>query len=159
MAASFTTIVVCALLVRRRGDIVAAVLGLVVAVALLAVCALQIDANNVEAMEGANRNTYSLFALPAILLVGYIVLNFKKIPIVIKGVLVACAIVSLTAIFLSANRSGYLGAVFVAVMLFWKRCTTGLLLVGLVAITVAYGVVRFGSTAVFDEAHAANGRG
>ena len=151
MGGILATIMVCAFWFGAGEISWLRVLGLVVAVGILAVRALRIDANNVEAMEGANKNSYSLFALPMILLAGYIVLNLKNIPKVIKGVLIACSIVSLAAIFLSANRSGYLGAVFVAVMLFWKRRTTGLLLVGLVAITVAYGVVRFGSTAVFDE--------
>ena len=122
MGAGLTTILVSALLVRRRGDFVAGTLGLSLAVALLALRALQTDASgNAEVMEGANKNSYSLFALPAILLAGYIVLNFKSTPRLVKGILIACAIASLAAIFMSANRSGYLGAVVVAAMLFWKR--------------------------------------
>jgi hypothetical protein len=53
------TIVTCALLVRRRGDFVAGALGLSIAIALLAARGLQEETKmGVEAMQGANKNSY-----------------------------------------------------------------------------------------------------
>jgi len=152
LGTSVVVIVTCALLVRRRGDFVAGALGLSIAVALLAVRGLQSDSvEGVQAIQGANKNSYSLFALPAMLLSGYIVLHFKTLPVVVKGLFVGCTIPALAAIFMSGNRSGYVGAVLVGLMLFWDRRGKGLLLVGAIAAIVAFWIVQFGSTKVLDE--------
>ena len=105
----------------------------------------------VEAMQGANKNSYSLFALPAMLLAGYVCLNMKSAPKFVKGLFVACTLPALAAIFMSGNRSGYLGAVVVGLMLFWNRRGRGLLLVGAIAGAVAMFLVQFGHTSVLDQ--------
>lgn len=146
------TIITCALLVRRRGDFVAGVIGLSIAAAVLAYHGLTVESSaGVEAVEGANKNSYSLFALPAVLLAGYVALWMPTVPIVWKGISLVCAVPALAAIFMSGNRSGYLGAVLVGLMLFWNRRGKGLLLVGAVAGIVAYGIIQYGSTKVLDE--------
>lgn len=146
------TIVTCALLVRRRGDFVAGALGLSIAIALLAAHGLQAESKlGVEAMQGANKNSYSLFALPAILMAGYICLHFKTVPVLFKGIFVACTLPALAAIFMSGNRSGYLGAALVGFMLFWDRRGRGMLLVAAIVAAVAFWVVQFGSTAILDQ--------
>jgi hypothetical protein len=150
---ALVTVVTCALLVRRRGDFVAGALGLSIAIALLAVRALDASehAAGVNVMAGmANKNSYSLFALPAILLAGYIVLNLK-IPVVVKTILISSTVPALVAIFMGGNRSGYLGAVLIGLMLFWDRRGKGLLMVGLIAASVAFYILQFGSTVVLNE--------
>jgi hypothetical protein len=152
ISAAVVTIVTCALLVRRRGDFVAGALGLSIAVALLGFRGLQAeDVTHTKVMEAANKNAYSLFALPAILLAGYIVLRWKTVPTVVKAIFVGGTVPALVVIFMGGNRSGYLGAVLVALMLFWDRRGKGILLVGVIAAVVAYLILQFGSTVVLDE--------
>jgi hypothetical protein len=151
-ASSVVSIATVALLVRRRGDMVAGALGLSIAVAILAVNGLKDPTEGgVEAIQGANKNSYSLFALPAILMSGYIALRMKTVPIVVKSILVASTLPALAAIFMSGNRSGYVGAVLVGLMLFWDRRGKGLLLVGAISAAVAFWIVQYGSTKVLDE--------
>lgn len=146
------TIVTCALLVRRQGDFVAGALGLSLAVAALASRGLSEETTlGVDAIQGANKNSYSLFALPAILMAGFIYLNLKTTPFVIKALLVLCTLPALAAIFMSGNRSGYLGAVVIGGMLFWNRRGRGMVFVAVIAATVAFGIMQFGSTRVLDE--------
>jgi hypothetical protein len=149
---SIVTIITCALLVRKRGDFVAGALGLSIAVAALAWHGLQEPTKlGVEAVQGANKNSYSLFALPAILMAGYITLQMPTVPKWVKTLLVISTIPALMAIFMSANRSGYLGAVLVGLMLFWDRRGKGMLLVGLITATVAFAIIEFGRTDVLDQ--------
>ncbi|MBI3837576.1 MAG: O-antigen ligase family protein [Planctomycetia bacterium] len=151
-ASAVITIVTCALLVRRRGDFVAGALALSIAIALLAWHGLQDETKlGVEAMQGANKNSYSLFALPAILMAGYIALRLKTVPVVVKGILVASTLPTLLAIFMSGNRSGYLGAVVVGLMLFKDRRGRGLILVAAITGAVAFLILQFGNTAVLDQ--------
>ena len=154
VATGVVTTIVCALLVRRRGDFVAGALGLSIAVAILAIRGLQEEAAGGgvgDVMEGANKNSYSMFALPAILMAGYIALNLKTVPLVFKTILVGATLPTLVVIFMGGNRSGYLGAAFVGLMLFWDRRGKGLLLVAIMTAAVAFWIVKFGSTVVLDE--------
>ncbi len=146
------TIVTCALMVHRRGDFVAGVLGLSIAIAVLAAKGLlgETALTGIDAMEGTNKNAYSLFALPAILMGGFICARMSTVPTFVKTILIVCTMAALAAIFMSLNRSGYLGAVLIGGMLFWDRRGKGLLVVGLVAALVFIYVTQFGSTAVFD---------
>jgi hypothetical protein len=152
LGSAMLTIIVCALLVRKQGDFVAGAIGLSLAVAVLAYGGL-LDENSagVEAVEGANKNSYSLFALPAILMAGYIWLWMPKTQFIARLIPVLCTLPALVAIFLSGNRSGYLGAVLVGGMLFWNKRGKGMLFVAGIAAVVMYAVVNFGSTEVFDE--------
>jgi len=147
------TVVTCALLVRRRGDVVAGSLGLCLAVALLASRGLseEVAATGVDTIQGANKNSYSMFALPAILLAGFIYLNMKGTPYLVKLMLVGCTLPALAAIFMSGNRSGYLGAVLIGAMLFWNRRGRGLIFVAIITATVAFGIIQFGTTKVLDQ--------
>ncbi len=152
IASSAATIVTCALLVRRRGDFVAGALGMSIAIAILALRGLQGEpGSGVDALDAANRNAYSLFALPPILLGGFICLRMPTVPTWVKMVLIACALAALAAIFMGANRSGYLGAAVIGLMLFWNRRGRGLLLVGFIAGAVVLWISQFGDTKVFDE--------
>ncbi len=148
--AAFVTIFTCALLVRKRGDFVAGSLGLSIAVALLAAKGLSNESAN-EVMDGANKNSYSLFALPPLLLTGFICLRMPRTPLIIKGTMIGCMVLALFVIFLGGNRSGYLGAVVVAVMLFWDRRGRGTVLVGIVALALVFLISKYGDTRIFDE--------
>jgi hypothetical protein len=149
---SVVTVVTCALLVRRRGDFVAGALGLSIAVALLAWHGMQDEGKlGVEAVQGANKNSYSLFALPAILMAGYISLRMPTVPVVVKSLLAISTLPALAAIFMSGNRSGYLGAVLVGVMLFRDRRGRGMLFVLAITAAVALLLIQFGRTAVLDQ--------
>jgi hypothetical protein len=152
VASAVISIVVCALLVRRRGDFVAGALGLAIAVAALGMRGLQpAQMASGEIMDGANKNSYSIFALPAILLAGFIVLHFKTVPKIVKAALIVCILPALAVIFMGGNRSGYLGAVIVAAMLFWDQRGKGLLLIGGIVAVVAVGIAEYGSTKILNE--------
>lgn len=152
IVSAVVTIVTCALLVRRRGDFVAGALGLSIALAFLAWTGLQEDTTTgVEAMDSGNKNAYSLYALPTLLLAGYVSTRMKTVPIPIKAILLACVLPILAAIFMSANRSGYLGAVVIGFMLFWDRRGRGMFVVAAVAGAVVIWISNYGDTKVFDE--------
>jgi hypothetical protein len=153
MATTVLTIFVCALLVRRRGDFVAGALGLSIAIALLTVRGLQQDdaSGGFEGIQGANKNSFSLFALPAMLMAGFIITRLKTVPLWIKGILVACTLPALAATFLSANRSGYLGAVVIGMMLFWDRRGRGMLVIGAIAVVLVFWMANYADTTVFNE--------
>ena len=150
---SIVTIITCALLVRKRGDMVAGSIGLSLAIALLAVKGLQepMTRHGIEVMEGTNKNSYSMFALPAILLAGYVPLRMPTVPLVFRAILIATSLPSLVVIFMSGNRSGYVCAALVGLMLFWDRRGKGLLMVGGIAAAVMFFIVNFGTTKIFDE--------
>jgi O-antigen ligase len=65
--------------------------------------------------------------------------------------LIAGTLAALAAIFMSANRSGYLGAVLIGGMLFWNRRGQGLLLVGFVVGALVIWISQFGDTTVLNE--------
>lgn len=150
--AALITIITCALLVRKRGDFVAGALGLSIGVALLAAPALASDANaTADIVEGANKNSFSLYALPTLLVSGYICTRWKDVPKIVRAMLVVGMLPALAAIFMSGNRSGYVGAVLVGLMIFWDQRGRGMLLVGAVALMVVLIIVKFGSTETLDR--------
>ncbi len=163
MGSGMVTIVTVALLVRSRADFVAGVLGLMLAVGVLGVRGLSEDtaetALGVKAIDNANKNSYSLYALPAMLLAGHVVLRYKSVPWPLKALLVGGALASLAAIFESGNRSGYLGAVVVAIMLLWdalwqfkiKTIALGLLVVGGVTAALVFWMTHYGNTEILNR--------
>lgn len=147
-------IVGSALFVQRHSDFVAGTLGLNLAVAALAVHGLS-EYENVsvgfKGLDVANKNSYSLYALPAMLLAGYVILQMPKTKKPIKVLLGLCAMASLAAIFMSGNRSGYLGALVVGIMLLASRKAKGILLVAAVAGAVVFYIANYGSTVVLSR--------
>ena len=102
-------------------------------------------------MQGANKNSYSLFALPAILMAGYICLHLKTVPVLFRAFSSLRTLPALAAIFMSGNRSGYFGAVLVGFMLFWDRRGRACCWWSAIVAAVAFWVVQFGSTEVLDQ--------
>lgn len=155
MIASITAIVVIALSIRSERDFVFGVLGLILAVGLMAFMSLQEDKDSVGAVRNAldtgNKNAYSLYALPAILVAGYVVVLLPKTTWLVKIPLIVSILLSLVVIFTSANRSGYVGAVLIAGMLFWQRKGLGLIIVLGLSIGLFYVMQNFTGTAVLDR--------
>ena len=152
MTSAMLTILVYAVMMRRREDMVPATLGMAIGVAILGIRGLGTNTvAGVMAIDVANKNAYSLYALPVLLLIGYVCLNMKSTSVTVKAALMACAIPILGAIFMSGNRSGYVGVVLVALMLLWERRGKGLLLVGTITAAVALLIWQFGSTAMIED--------
>ena len=150
LAASIAVMMTVALLVASRADFIFGSVGLCIAIGALAVNGLEEE--RVNLIEVANKNSYSLYALPAVLLALYIAMrtDWKKVPFRKIAVLVAliATAVSAVAIFAGGNRSGWLGLGLIVVMLglylvlsrrlrFSSRSRGVLLLIGMVGIVVA----------------------
>jgi hypothetical protein len=134
------TILVTACLVKTSADFVAGTTGLCIAIGLMAAQALKPGEAVGEVLDVANKNTYSLYAVPSILMAGYISLRPEMAPRFVRFLLTGCSIVATIAIFLSANRSGYLGVVVVGLLLLWNRKLKGGFYVLLVTGFVLYAV-------------------
>ncbi|HEV2973123.1 MAG TPA: O-antigen ligase family protein [Pirellulales bacterium] len=154
LVVSVLTTATIALLVRSRADLIAGATGLLLAVAALALHGLEepdLAGLGVKAIEVANKNSYSMYALPALLLAGYLVLRIKPKSKVLLTLSVVCSLAVLVAIFMSGNRSGYLGAVLVALLLVRERKIAGVLLVGMVVAAIAYYLINHGSTEILER--------
>ncbi len=147
----YVTIVSTALLVRKRGDFVAGALGLTIAVALLAARGMSAESSVDAVMEGANKNSYSMFALPAMLLTSFVCMRMKSTSKLIKLTMLACIVLSLLVIFLGGNRSGYVGAILIALMVFWDQRGRGMVLVAMVIGILVVLITQFGNTDTFDR--------
>jgi O-antigen ligase len=121
------TIITMAMLVRGWDNFVAGTLGMCLAVGVLAARGLDVDVEDlqsgVDAMQEANRNTYSLYALPAIFLGSYILVRNRRDPILVKALLAVTVFAAVLAICLNLNRSGWLGLVVIALLLIRERST------------------------------------
>jgi hypothetical protein len=158
ISTSGVAIVATALLIRSRGDFVAGVVGLGFASGTMGLYGMQAtfhSSTGVAALDIGNKNAFSLFVLPAVLLCGYVFfempVKIKALRIVLKtlcvGSIGACAL----AIFLSGNRSGYVGCVIIGAMLLKEKKLYGFLLVGIVAAGVVYLMMSFQLTDVFQR--------
>ena len=154
VAAAVATVVISAVVVRSSGDFRTAVLGLALASALLSIHGLVSgtgDVTGINPLEDvANKNAFSLYVLPAVLLASYLFLD-RSASRWLRVALAACALVTIVAIFSTANRSGWLGVLLIAVMLYGqrRRLRTTLLLAVLAAGTY-YGLTRFSSTTALE---------
>ncbi|HTU24667.1 MAG TPA: O-antigen ligase family protein [Pirellulales bacterium] len=157
----FTTagvaIIGTAMLVRSRSDFVAGVIGLGIASGSMGLFGLRTmgSATGVEALDVGNKNAFSLFVLPAILLCGYMFfeapVNSRTMRMVIKALCVSAILACVLAIFLSGNRSGYLGCVVIGAMLLKEKKLYGMLLVGMMAAGLVYAMMSLQKTDVFQH--------
>jgi hypothetical protein len=153
ISAAVMTVVTAALLVQQAGDFVAGTTGLSIAVSVLAVRAIQSESGVVvvEAFDSANKNTYSLYALPPLLLAGFVCLKMPNVSKILKILLALGSLITLAAIFMSANRSGYVGAVVVGLMLLWSRKLAGFVFVFLISAALVFGLLQYGNVSVFKQ--------
>ena len=152
LGASVATILVCAMLVHTQADFVMGVTGMLAAVGVLAFVGISADgiaaSGSVEAIESANRNAYSLYALPPLLLGVYILLRQAGEPLVTKAILYASSILVILCIALNTNRSGWLGLLIIAGLMIYERslkAAIGFLIVG--------GAIYFLISTLFTTEH------
>jgi hypothetical protein len=148
--------VLCALLIRSRADFAAGVIGLAIATGMMAVFGMQATADSatgVEALDVGNKNAFSLFVLPSVLLSGFLFFEMpaasRPIRLALKAICVANVTGCCLAIFLSGNRSGYVGCVLVGAMLLKEKKLYGMMLVGALAACIVYVMISFHMTDIF----------
>lgn len=148
-------IVVPALLIKSRKDFIAGALGMILAVGLLGFRGLeagQVDSYGINPMEDvANKNSYSLYALPAILLAGASLIRFRSLSWWIKVIIGVSITATSISIAVSGNRSGWLGLAFVGLLLMKDRKLAGTLTVLLIAIGAGYWITNFANTSVAER--------
>jgi len=138
VGASVLTIITMALAIRTEPDYRAAVLALNIALVVMSLGALLRGAS--EGLTGinpleqmANKNAYSMYALPAVLLGGSVVLD-PRASRWLRVVLSATVMLISFAVFSTANRSGWVGVILIGLMLVSRgRRVQGMVLVAVVA--------------------------
>jgi O-Antigen ligase len=120
---AIAAIITVALLVRSRTDFIFGVAGFCAAMAALAARGLEDETVGEKLIDVANKNSYSLYALPAVLLAFYIALRFDWKQVAFRRrwlwlPTLACAALAGYAILTGSNRSGYLGLAFIVFELF-----------------------------------------
>jgi hypothetical protein len=113
-------IVAAAVIPRRQVDVTAGVVGMVLAVAIISIRGLAgmaeetIGANPLE--EIANKNGFSVYALPALLLGGFYFLEMETSRLT-KFVIAIASTITVATVFSTGNRSGWAGVFLIALML------------------------------------------
>lgn len=152
ITSSVVVIVVVASLSGRRGDFLMGAYGLIFAGVFVSLKGLLGNTALSNAMgDIANENAMSLYTLPAFLLAGFLLRDFRN-PNVIRIALIAAILIIGVSTFLSSNRSGWLGIAFVGGMLLVTARRKGTALM-LAAAAVAAGIFMFQQfdTTVFSE--------
>ncbi|MBX7167440.1 MAG: O-antigen ligase family protein [Pirellulales bacterium] len=117
------TMITAALAVTSRSDFRAGVVGLTVALVIMALKGLAAPSASyigVDPLETSNENSWSLYNLPPLLLGGYMTLDKT----VSKSLRIFCGtafVIISISVLASANRSGWLGLAVVPPMLFLGR--------------------------------------
>jgi len=151
---SAATLVTTALMVRSQTDFRAGVLGLCIAVGSLAFFGMHTAENlgSNSTTDMGNKNTYSLYALPAILLSGYLLVKKKNSASILTTLaLIAFTFGPIVLIFMGGNRSGWAGCALIALMLLGMRGVSirSILIIGILAYGSYFAITRFGSTETF----------
>ena len=138
IAAAILTIIAMALMVTSWEDFVAAVTGMCIAVGTLAILALaSTDGAGIEVMQGGNRNAFSLYGLPALLLGGYVVMRGGRTSLTTRAVITVMLLAITIATMVTLNRSGWLGIAIVTAMLLPQSRRQNLILL-LIAIPACF---------------------
>jgi len=155
MITSALTLVAMALMVGKREHFVPATVALVVSLLIANVNGLRggfVDFVGYEPLKNiGNKNAYSIYALPIVLLAGYCMLQFKM-KLATRLLFGASIISSAFILFSGANRSGWGGLVLIGVLLAaqtrqWRALAT----VGALA-AISYGaLVWLGTSQTFDH--------
>jgi hypothetical protein len=151
--ASIATLMTGVLMVRSEADFRAGVLGLSIAIGFLAFFNLEATANaSHSVMETGNKNAYSLYALPVMLLSGFLLVKKNnRSSLWVKLILLVFTFAPLIVIFMGANRSGWLGCLLIALMLMIVRGfdLRGVFLVGILGYAAFFVITNFGTTKIF----------
>jgi hypothetical protein len=121
LGSSVAVVIVAALLVSSRADFVLGSAGLALAIGVLAFRGLEEEQAGIIDSAVANKNSYSMYALPAVLLALFIALrvdwkkvSFRKLAV---PVMLVCTLASSIAIVAGANRSGDVGLALIVLMM------------------------------------------
>ena len=122
---TFVAIGLCALAIRNKYDAYLGFVGVCIGVFIFTLLgSIGNDASLAGMMftKGlGNKNTYSLYAIPAFLL-GLSYFSFSKQNVSLQSVLVVCFLATiLWAVLVSGNRSGWIGVLLVFALLFTGR--------------------------------------
>lgn len=154
LAASLLTLIAAATLVRSRADFLATTLGMAAAVGIMALHGFATSTGSLEGInplsEVSNKNAYSLYAIPAVMLAVWVIAHERGT--VLRIALAACSLLTVLAVFSSANRSGWLGLVLVGAMITLyeprRRNWKTILVVAVLAGIAYYLHATFGETEV-----------
>lgn len=154
VASALLTVFVIALLVRNQTDFLLGAGSLLLATVIITLRSIGTEGSS-EGFnpldEVANKNAYSLYVLPAVLLGGFVLLRFRTIGWLGKSSLVAAILILLVGIFTSGNRSGWLGAGVIGAMLLKDRAIRGLLLVMVLTCGLVYWLTNYADTSVAER--------
>lgn len=155
IAATVITTLSIAMLVRSWEDFSAGAVGMCLAVGALAISGVKLDAaeytGRIEAVDNANRNAYSLYALPCILLGAYVFLNSRRDSFVVKIALVVAILATVLCICLNVNRSGWIGLALICALLTYERSLKSAIAFGVAGAVVGWIVVTFFGVTHIEE--------
>jgi hypothetical protein len=153
IGASVAAVITAALAVRSDQDFRLAVLGLILGVVYLTSIGIvrgAVGFTGVDPLEGTNENAFSLYTLAPMLLAGYICMD-DKAPKWMRVILGLGLLVLAVGTFSSANRSGWLGAAVVALLLLWRgRGLRTVLFVGTMVTLAYFAFLSYGKRDVFE---------
>lgn len=154
MVTSAVTLLAIATLVRNKTDFLAGVIALSLALIIMnsrGITGGVVEHVGYEPLRGiANKNAYSIYALPAVLLGAFALLHFK-LSNWAKAVLAACILSSVFILFTGANRSGWGGIMVIgALIAIQARRWRALAVVGGLAITSYVVFSLFGTSETFS---------
>ena len=155
IVASGVTIVTVALMVRTKEDFKTAVIALSIAAVILCLQNL-LGAGTFRAqarVEGAiaNKNGFSVYVLPPLLLAGFLTFD-TTVSKRLRLVLIGCMLIIIVALFTSGNRSGWLGAIFIGIMFYGRgRRIRSTVLLCILAFGAYYTIVNYLSPKIFEQ--------
>lgn len=120
------TIVVVALLIRSREQVIAGVWGMAIPAAAISIISVAsgLDESSLDVALDAlgNRNALSLFTLPALLLGAWLAFDQNTTRLT-RWVMASSSIVIAVVLFARSNRSGWLGVGIVVLMILARRAS------------------------------------
>jgi hypothetical protein len=150
------TIISTALLVRSPADFRLGVLAISIACIVISVKSLESDSLDGDhgALETSNKNALSLYLAPALLLAGYTALDRRTATPWLKIALFLAALFMVAATFTSGNRSGWVAALLIGLMLLVSsgRWLMACILVTVLGLATYFYMTHFGATQGFDWA-------
>jgi hypothetical protein len=150
LLASVITILTIAMLVRTWGDLTMGVLGMSIGVGVLAFLGVSSEealaTGTIKAVEGGNRNAYSLYALPPVLFGSYILMRNRSEPMLIKAVMAAAVLLIALCLCLNTNRSGWIGLALIMAMLSYEKSFKAAIIFAALGSVVLAIVMMFYST-------------
>jgi hypothetical protein len=159
VGSNVVTIFTCALMVRTKFDYRVAIVGFCITAAILSlqnVLAPGTTFDSAEAVDAiqetiANKNAFSLYVLPPLLLGGFMVLD-HTVPKILRVILFLCLFITTIAIFASGNRSGWIGVFFIGgVILARGRSVKSVLLICVLIAGTYYALTKYVGTETVER--------